>query len=146
MPTQIGRLWTTVFFLALFTVQTCCGQEPSANKVDEESIWMKKKLEYSRHILEGLATADFDKIASNAQAMQSLNKIENFIRGRTPGYRHQLQIFQSATAEILKQAEQENVEGAALAFTQLTTSCVNCHKQLRIAKTAENNATPANKP
>ena len=66
--------------------------------------------------------------------MKALSRIEGFVRGRTPGYRTQLQIFQDATEELMRQAEKENVDGAALAFTQLTISCVNCHKQLREAE------------
>ena len=97
----------------------------------QPSVWMKKKLEYSRNILAGLASEDFDMVADNAQAMQFMNKFEGFIRGKMPGYRTQLQIFQNANEEIIQQAQVENVEGATLAFTQLTVSCVNCHKQLR---------------
>lgn len=107
-------------------------KEPAA--ADQPSIWMRKKLDYSQEILAGIATADFDRIAKNAEAMRTLGKIEAFIRSRTPGYRMQLQIFEESNEEILRQANKDNVEGAALAFTQLTISCVNCHKQLREAK------------
>ena len=95
---------------------------------------MKKKLDYSQNILSGLASGDFDKIVENAEAMQGLSKVEWFIRGRTPGYRTQLEIFLDANGEIIKQAKQDNLEGSTLAFTQLTISCVNCHKQLRASK------------
>lgn len=97
----------------------------------EPSIWMKKKLDYSQEILAGLATADFERIDKNAGLMKGLGKVEAFVRGRTPGYRAQYQIFQEATDELGRQAAKKNVDGAALAFTQLTISCVNCHKQLR---------------
>ena len=99
------------------------------------TVWMRKKLDYTQEILAGIAIADYDRIAKNASAMRALSRIEGFVRGRTPGYRAQLQIFENATDELLRQAEKENVDGAALAFTQLTISCVNCHKQLRQAET-----------
>ena len=98
---------------------------------DHASVWMRKKLDYSRAILEGLAIADFDKIAHNARAMRDLTKLEEFVRGRSPAYRTQLQTFLAANDELLDRAQDDNVEGAALAFTQITISCVNCHKQLR---------------
>ncbi len=109
-------------------------KEPPAELANQPSIWMKKKLDYSQNILSGLASANFDKIVENAEAMQGLTKVEWFIRGRTPGYRTQLEIFLDANAEIIKQAKQDNLEGSTLAFTQLTISCVNCHKQLRASK------------
>lgn len=110
------------------------GAKPDVVKTDdakEPSIWMKKKLDYSQEILAGLATADFERIDTNAGLMKGLGKVEAFVRGRTPGYRAQFQIFQEATDELARQAAKKNVDGAALAFTQLTISCVNCHKQLR---------------
>lgn len=63
--------------------------------------------------------------------VQGMSRFEGFIRGKMLGYRAQLQVFQSANEELIRQAQKDNVEGAALAFTQLTISCVNCHKQLR---------------
>jgi len=126
-----------VAFLIITPIQLTSAAQPLAKttdpKADEQqpSFWMRKKLDYAQNILAGIATADFDKIVENAEAMQALGKIEGFIRGRTPGYRTQLQIFEDSNKEILYQATRDNVEGAALAFTQLTISCVNCHKQLR---------------
>jgi cytochrome c556 len=108
------------------------GQQADQNQ--PESFWMKKKLEYSQNILAGIATADFEKIVANAQSMRNLSKIEGFVRAQTPGYRAQLHIFEESADEIIRQAKKDNVDGAALAFTQLTISCVNCHKHLREAK------------
>lgn len=127
-------VWTC--FIALSCLSARAADETISKgqgKTNDQSpsIWMKKKLDYSQNILAGIATADFDKIAENAQALQGLGKIEAFVRARTPGYRTQLEIFLEANSEILQQANQDNVDGAALAFTQMTISCVNCHKQLR---------------
>jgi hypothetical protein len=121
-----GLLW-------LLAPSVTSGQEPKAPEAAESqpSVWMRKKLDYSRNILAGLASEDFDKVVVNAQAMQGMSKFESFIRGKVPGYRTQLEVFQDANEQIIKQAQKDNVEGAALAFTQLTISCVNCHKQLR---------------
>ena len=109
-------------------------KEPPADAANQPSIWMRKKLDHSQNILSGLASGDFDKIVEDAEAMQGLSKVEWFIRGKTPGYRTQLEIFLDANAEIIKQAKQDNLEGSTLAFTQLTISCVNCHKHLRASK------------
>jgi len=107
-----------------------------SDKASEQtaSFWMERKLHFSQSILAGISTGDFEKIVTNAQSMRNLNKVEAFIRGRTPGYRLQLQIFEESLDEIIRQAQKDNVEGAALGFAQLTISCVNCHKQLRAAR------------
>ena len=107
-------------------------QKP-VEKIDDKnpSIWMKKKLDYSQDILAGITMEDFDKIADNARAMKGLGKFEAFVRSRNAAYTRQLQAFEDINDEIIRQADNDNVEGVALAFTQLTVNCVNCHKVLR---------------
>ncbi len=111
------------------------GTPPAAEAEDQESgpsVWMKKKLDYSQHILAGITQEDFDKIADNARAMKGLGKVEAFVRSRNAAYTRQLQTFEDINDEIIRQADKDNVEGVALAFTQLTINCVNCHKVLRL--------------
>jgi hypothetical protein len=105
--------------LALLIVTPCqfaAAEQPAATTIEQKtderqpSFWMRKKLDYSQNILAGIATADFDKIVENAQAMQALGKVESFVRGSTPGYRTQLQIFEESNQEILYQATRDNVD------------------------------------
>ena len=96
-----------------------------------DSFWMKQKLTFTQRILNGLATEDYDMIAQNARAMKGLNQIEAFIRRKPEGYRTQLQTFQFSVNELTRSADEENLDRATLAFTQMTISCVNCHKVLR---------------
>jgi hypothetical protein len=105
-------------------------QQPKEEEKDP-SVWMRMKLEYSQRILEGVTKADFSMIEDNALKMRGLTRFERFFRGRWDGYKEQLQTFQQANDELVKQARKDNVEGATLAFTQVTISCVNCHKKLR---------------
>jgi hypothetical protein len=123
----------TVIALGSPVVTSADDQDP-AGKSQPMNYWMRKKLEYSQNILAGITSADLDKVIANADSMRTLSKIEGFLHGQTPGYRTQLHIFEESVDEIIRQAKRDNVEGAALAFTQLTISCVNCHKQLREAK------------
>jgi hypothetical protein len=109
-------------------------EKQAASKGEPVSFWMNKKLEYSQNVLAGIANADFEKIVTNAESMRNLSKIEGFVRRQTPGYRTQLGIFEESADEIIRQGKKNNVDGAALAFTQLTISCVNCHKHLRETK------------
>jgi cytochrome c556 len=99
------------------------------------SFWMKKKLEHSQSALRSIAVEDFDALRASANAMRRLSDLEGFAR-RTDAkeYRAQLQIFEFANDELIRNANEKNIDGAALAFTQLTLSCVNCHKHLRDEK------------
>ena len=97
----------------------------------EPSVWMKQKLKYSQEILNGLALEDYDLIEKSALSMKGLSRIEAFVRQKPEGYRTQLKTFEFSVSELARNAEDKNIDGATLAFTQMTISCVNCHKELR---------------
>jgi hypothetical protein len=107
------------------------GVVPRVSDAQPMSFWMQKKLDYSKAILESLTKGEFDQLAENAAQMQLLGKIEGFVRRKNDDYRVQLHTFDFANQELIRQAKRRNAEGAALAFNQLTTSCVACHVMLR---------------
>jgi hypothetical protein len=120
----------------VFGQETPVVEGPVSPVVTEEqpiSFWMEKKLEYSKDMLGALAAGQFEEIEKHAERMRLVGKIEGFVRGRSPSYASHLQSFDLATRELKRQARAESIEGATLAFNQLTTSCVTCHQTLREA-------------
>ena len=123
--------------LLLIGCATIVADEPKTTEADSKkekkpvSFWMEKKLEYSQEILRGLATGELDKVSEKAEQMRLLSKVEGWIRNRKPGYKAQYQAFEFANAEILRNAKADNLDGATIAFQQLTITCVSCHKMLR---------------
>ncbi len=106
------------------------GYSLLAEKDEPQKSDMDKKLIYSTSILEGLVEEDFDKILKSARLLNKLGE-RKWLEKESPSYRMQNQVFWH-TAEALKQAaEDKNIDGATLAYTQMTISCVNCHKALR---------------
>jgi len=105
-----------------------------AKEDDKTSVWMRMKTENSRRVLHGLAMGDFDEIAANSKAMAFTGFFERWLRADTPEYKRQMMLFEMANQELGRQAKAKNLEGATLAFHQLTTSCVQCHKIVRDAK------------
>ncbi|HUY92256.1 MAG TPA: hypothetical protein VMV10_26180 [Pirellulales bacterium] len=130
------RLLVAGVLAASIAVLTLRAEE-KPSKEQSVSFWMQKKLEYSQKILAGLAEADYDSIAANAKAMNQLSHIEEFVRGRDEQYRHHLKTFDHVTHELARQAQEENIDGAALAYMELTLNCVNCHKHLRDRKESD---------
>lgn len=124
----------SIYLLALLLTSTTILALRADDKPGEKkpaSFWMKKKLEYSEKVLEGLAKADFAEIEASAKSMAALSSIEEFVRGRDETYTHHLRAFEHATRGLIRQSKEENIDGAALAYMELTLSCVNCHKHLR---------------
>jgi hypothetical protein len=101
---------------------------------DKASIWMKQKLRASQEVLKGLADGEFESIGANAQSMNFMTHLEKWVRAESPEYKTQLRLFEFADRELIRAASEQNLEAATLAYTQLTISCVNCHKLVRAAK------------
>lgn len=152
------RLTIVLLFVLLPSVSWGIGpQDPAetqgAGRADQQSdaeaetesttmsVWMEKKLKHSQAILRGLAMGDFEGVKYNAGRLKLLNRVEGFVRRRHPSYRVHVNTFSRVSAEIERQAERKNIEGATLAFNQLTVSCVECHQSLRNDET-EGTATP----
>jgi hypothetical protein len=95
------------------------------------SVWMEKKLRYSQELLRLLAVGDLDELQATAHRMKLVSKVEGFVRSNNATYTNHLRVFQLANEELIRQAERENIEGATLAFHQLTSSCVSCHVAIR---------------
>ncbi len=127
----------TCTLMGILWINVAIAQQPVTSTVTPDtddkptSFWMEKKLEYSSAILRGLAVNDFQLLESNARQLQMLNKVEGFIRRRNPEYRKQVEMFERVTDELIRQSERKNSDGVALAFNQLTVSCVRCHQALR---------------
>lgn len=93
--------------------------------------FMRLKLSHSQQVLEGIAMEDFEQIAKHAQSMRLLSEDEKWMVFQTPEYRQHSQEFQQICRKLQTAAEAKNLDGAALAYVQMTMSCVNCHKYTR---------------
>ncbi len=94
------------------------------------SVDMQQKLEHSKTILDGLVMEDFDKILQGAKALNQLGK-RKWLENESAAYRTQNQVFWFTTGTLTMAAEDKNIDGATLSYTQMMHSCVNCHKLIR---------------
>jgi hypothetical protein len=136
------RLWIATGVLSAMALMSLvldrspvAGQTAKTKTVsreeDQASVWMKGKLTNSKNILEGLTREDFALIRKNAQTMQFMGYLEGWARADVPGYKEQMHAFRFANASLVRAAEDKNLDGATLAYTQLVVSCVQCHKVVR---------------
>jgi hypothetical protein len=97
---------------------------------------MKQKLVHSQQLLEGIALADFAKIEKNADDLISLSHKAAWRVLQTPDYTRYSDEFRRGCDGIIKMAKQKNIDGASLAYVQVTLTCVNCHKHVREVRMA----------
>ena len=103
------------------------------NVADKPSVWMKMKMKHSQQVFEAIARADMQAAGDAAKQMSTLNWFEQIVKGKNELYQQELWRFRLANKQLIQYAEKENIEGATLAFIDLTLSCVDCHKKLRDA-------------
>ena len=104
------------------------GQSEEPNRIRD---FMRAKLSHSQKVLEGLTTEDFDMIAKNSQAMSLLSQATNWQVLQTEEYLQQSRDFRRAADALTEAAKKKNLDGAALAYVELTMKCINCHKYVR---------------
>jgi hypothetical protein len=93
--------------------------------------FMRPKLEHSKAVLEGLALEKFGMIAKNAQALKDLSEAAEWRVSPTAAYLRYSGEFQRLADELIANAKEKDIDGATLAYVQLTINCVNCHKYVR---------------
>ena len=110
-------------------VVTYCAANDQATTEEQ----MRKKLEYSKNILAGLVKEDFGTIIENAKSLNEMAK-KRWVDDDSLEYRTQNQVFWFTSGTLILAAKDKNIDSATLSYTQMTLSCVNCHKLLRNQK------------
>mgnify|MGYP003346768574 CR=1 FL=1 len=104
---------------------------------------MREKLERSQKILEALALEDYGVIARNADQLGVLSQAAAWNVLQTPEYAAHSADFLRLTQKLGRMAREKNIDGATLAYVELTINCVACHRHVRSVKTANLDAGPA---
>ena len=116
------------------------SQAPTASNADsqnEEDVnaWMQAKLSGSQNILAHLTSGDIQAVAADARRMQVMTYLEQWLTAseieELSEYRGQLNAFEFSTKELIRYAEDGNVNGALDAYVDMTRTCVKCHQVIR---------------
>jgi cytochrome c556 len=92
---------------------------------------MRAKLAHSQNVLEGLAIEDYDLIDKGAQELSLASEDASWQVLQTEDYARQSADFRRSCDSLRKAAKSHNLDGAALAWMEVTMKCVQCHKYVR---------------
>jgi hypothetical protein len=124
----------SVLALAASVKDGRCQVEPrkGENVSDKElADLMQRKLQNAQKVLEGIAVNDFDKISKHAEELIMISKQAEWKVLKTPQYEMFSNDFRRSAGELVENGKQKNLDGAALAYVDLTLTCVKCHKYVR---------------
>lgn len=136
---MVRLIFATLICLQLVAV-TAAQEKPKKPRMDENeetiSKFMRAKLQHAQKMIESLATEDFDAMAKSSQEMSLLTLAESWQVLQTPDYLHESMAFRRSADAMTAAAKKKNLDGAALAYVEMTMHCVKCHKMIRHAKMA----------
>ncbi|QDV32812.1 hypothetical protein [Tautonia plasticadhaerens] len=100
---------------------------------DKRAELMRLKLDYAKNVLEGLALEKMDLVADNARDLKLLSAAAEWEPATVPGplYLTYTRDFQRIADSMAEDARAGNLDGATLAYVQMATNCVECHKYVR---------------
>ncbi len=93
--------------------------------------FMRAKLRHSKDIVEGLALENYQAIAKNAQDLALLSHESNWNVFQTLDYVQMSGDFRLSANRLRDAAKAKNLDGATLAYFEVTINCVRCHKLVR---------------
>jgi lysyl-tRNA synthetase class I len=123
--------------LALTTGHGLAGNQKDAPKADPPSLpneaqVMQVKLKRSQAIVEALVKEDFKTLEESAASLVRISKATEFLRAyKTEEYEFQTRVFQKSAEALAAKAKEKNLDGATLAYMDMTMSCVACHNHFR---------------
>jgi cytochrome c556 len=120
----------------LVVVLGTCALTGHAEDPKDVSALMRKKLVHSQLILEGITVNDYEKIAKNAQDLITVSKAAEWKVLKTPEYEMYSNDLRRSAEALIRNAKDKNTDGAALAYVDLTLTCVKCHKHVREVRMA----------
>jgi hypothetical protein len=105
-------------------------KKPTPKKIAMK-LFMRKKLEASQSVLEGLAVEDFDLITAGARHLKATSAAAEFMVVNDPMYAQHADEFRRVVDKLEKAGKEKRLDGATLAYVDMTLSCVECHKYVR---------------
>jgi cytochrome c556 len=103
----------------------------SAAQPDQVAAFMRVKLAHAQVVLEGLALEDFDLIDRGAQQLSLTSEDASWQVLQTEDYARQSAEFRRSCDSLRKAAKAKNLDGAALAWMEVTMKCIQCHTYVR---------------
>ena len=93
---------------------------------------MQLKLKRAQALLEALVKEDFKAMEQSAGSLAEISRATAFLRAyKTEEYELQARVFQKSADTLAAKAKDKNLDGATLAYLDMTQSCVACHNHFR---------------
>jgi hypothetical protein len=98
---------------------------------DQVAAFMRAKLGHAQNVLEGLSLEDYDLIARGAHDLSLASQASSWQVLQTEDYVRHSAEFRRACDGLRAAARAKNLDGALVAWMEVTMKCVQCHRYVR---------------
>lgn len=123
MRSGIRSMFGTIV-VVLITLPTMADQGPPLSPV------MRQKLIHSQAILAAVVTSDWPMLDRESRALVKTTQDPAWIMMTAPEYLRYSDGFMNALHRLILASAKKDLDAAAEAQIELTTSCVQCHQYL----------------
>jgi cytochrome c556 len=89
---------------------------------------MKAKAGYAHRLLDAVVRGELETVRDQAFRLKAVAETADWNVIDTPEYVRESEAFIRATDRLLQSAGSKNHEAVALAYVEITLSCVHCHR------------------
>lgn len=128
---------SALFVLSVYLLSW--GQHAVGQPKKVEPTVMQRKLQHAQGVLNGLVQNDFEKISQHADGLLKAREDATWRINETERYLRYSNTFVEQLQDLKKASKNKNLDGATLAYVEMTLSCVKCHEALRVGKAGKRN-------
>ena len=93
--------------------------------------FMRLKLAASNQVLEGLVVDDLDLVVQGSDSLLEISAAEKWRASNDMMYLQNSRGFRRSVEVLRDKAKKKSIDGAALAWVDVTMSCIHCHEWVR---------------
>lgn len=112
---------------------------PASGQTPALKTLMREKLSHSQQLLGAMVTSNWVQLEAHAVALRKLTGQSAWMVLQSPEYARQTVMFTRALEDLVEAARRKDLDATPVAYTAMTMSCVQCHRQvarMRLAGTA----------
>jgi hypothetical protein len=97
---------------------------------------MRAKLAHAEALLEAVVTSDWAELEIRALALEDITQEPEWAVLPSPEYAERSEAFREAVQALVTAARARDLDRVAQAYVNTTLSCVNCHREIALARQA----------
>ena len=124
------RVIPMIVIFAVLSTQAGSAQLPDLNDL------MRQKLEHTQNLLEAVVLGNHTSAERFANELTLLSEASTWTSLRTLEYLQFAASFRDSSRRLEADAQNRDMEAVAFAYSELVTTCVQCHRHVRGAQQA----------